>query len=77
MPLDWALLEGSRKIILDDVTHTTHEAGTTSLSNKWYGANEVLDRWLFEALEEAGVNVNSDNGSVFTLKNIESFLPRL
>ena len=31
MPLDWALLEGSRKIILDDVTHTTHEAGTTSL----------------------------------------------
>ena len=77
VPLDWALLEGSRKIILDDVTHTTHEAGTTSLSNKWYGANEVLDRWLFDALEEAGVNVNSDNGSVFTLKNIESFLPRL
>ena len=74
MPLDWALLEGSRTIILDGVLHSINEAGTTLPTNKWYGADEVVDRWLFDALEEAGVNVKSDTFPMKTM--LESFLPR-
>lgn len=74
VPLDWALLEGSRTIILDGVLHSINEAGTTLPTNKWYGADEVVDRWLFDALEEAGVNVKSDTFPMKTM--LESFLPR-
>lgn len=74
VPLDWALLEGSRRIILDGVLHSINEAGTTLPTNKWYGADEVVDRWLFDALEEAGVNVKSDTFPMKTM--LESFLPR-
>ena len=74
VPLDWALLEGSRTIILDGVLHSINEAGTTLPTNKWYGAEEVVDRWLFDALEEAGVNVKSDTFPMKTM--LESFLPR-
>ena len=74
VPLDWALLEGSRTIILDGVLHSINEAGTTLPTNKWYGAEEVVDRWLFDALEEAGVNVKPDTFPMKTM--LESFLPR-
>lgn len=74
VPLDWALLEGSRTIILDGVLHSINEAGTTLPTNKWYGADEVVDRWLFDALEEAGVNVKPDAFPIKTM--LESFLPR-
>ena len=74
VPLEWALLEGSRTIILDGVLHSINEAGTTLPTNKWYGADEVVDRWLFDALEEAGVNVKSDTFPMKTM--LESFLPR-
>ena len=74
VPLEWALLEGSRTIILDGVLHSINEAGTTLPTNKWYGAEEVVDRWLFDALEEAGVNVKPDTFPMKTM--LESFLPR-
>ncbi|KAL7539587.1 hypothetical protein ACHAXR_010200, partial [Thalassiosira sp. AJA248-18] len=49
VPLEWALLDGSRTIILDGVVHSINEAGTTLPTNRWYGADEVVDRWLLEA----------------------------
>lgn len=55
VPLDWALLDGSRTIVLDGVVHSINEAGTTLPTDRWYGAEGVVDRWLVDALEEAGV----------------------
>ena len=61
VPLDWSLLEGSRTIILDGVLHSINEAGTTLPTDRWYGAEPVVDRWLSKALEEAGVGNRSGN----------------
>ena len=74
VPLEWSLLEGSRTIVLDGVVHSINEAGTTLPTNRWYGADEVVDRWLSEALEEAGVLNGSNSESPFK-SMLESFLP--
>ena len=55
VPLEWTLLEGSRAIILDGVLHSINEAGTTLPTNRWYGSEKVVDKWLYDALEEAGI----------------------
>lgn len=79
VPLEWSLLEGSRTIILDGVLHSINEAGTTLPTDRWYGSEGVVDRWLSEALEEAGVALGSGrNGNDFPLKAMfESILPRV
>lgn len=78
VPLDWAMLEGSRNIVLDGVVHSINEAGTTLPTDRWYGSEGVVDRWLSEALEEAGVNtVNPGSGSDFSLETmLERIFPR-
>ena len=58
VPLEWSLLDGSRTIVLDGVLHSINEAGTTVPTDRWYGADAVLDRWLQEALEEAGIKTD-------------------
>lgn len=74
VPLEWTLLEGSRTIILDGVLHSINEAGTTLPTNRWYGADEVVDRWLSEAMAEAGISINARKEG-FPLKNMfESIL---
>lgn len=77
VPLEWSLLEGSRTIVLDGVLHSINEAGTTMPTDRWYGAEEVVDRWLAEALEEAGINLDSSrNGNEFSLKTMfDSIIP--
>ena len=40
----------------------------------WYGADEVVDRWLPGALEEAGV-LNGSNSESPLKSMLESFLP--
>ena len=78
VPLEWALLEGSRTIVLDGVLHSINEAGTTLPTDKWYGAEEVVDRWLFEALEEAGVVMNAEtNNNNFSWNSLMGMLPNL
>ena len=63
VPLEWTLLDGSKKIVLDGVLHSINEAGTTLPTDKWYGSDAVIDRWLQDALEEAGIQVdNKTNG---------------
>merc|ERR1712127_80820 len=77
VPLEWALLEGSRTIVLDGVVHSINEAGTTLPTDRWYGAEGVVDRWLGEALEEAGISAGSE-GKESPLKAMwESIIPRL
>eukprot|EP00804_Cyclotella_cryptica_P028143 CCRYP_010998-RA/>CCRYP_010998-RA protein AED:0.03 eAED:0.03 QI:186/1/1/1/1/1/2/66/684 len=65
VPLEWALLEGSRTIVLEGVLHSINEPGTTLPTDRWYGSEKVLDKWLFDALLEAGVPVKSKNESPF------------
>jgi hypothetical protein len=78
VPLEWALLEGSRTIVLDGVLHSINEAGTTLPTDRWYGAEEVVDRWLFEALEEAGIVVGSGTSkNNFSWESLLGMLPIL
>lgn len=69
VPLEWSLLEGSKTIVLDGVLHSINEAGTTLPTDRWYGSDAVLDRWLQEALEEAGIKVegreNGEQSNIF------------
>lgn len=75
VPLDWAHLEGARQITLDGVVHSINEAGTTIPSNRWYGSEDVIDRWLPIVLEEAGLVKGSKGASSsFSIANIFSSL---
>ncbi len=69
VPLEWTLLEGSKTIVLDGVLHSINEAGTTLPTDRWYGSDAVLDRWLQEALEETGIKVdgkkNGEQSNIF------------
>lgn len=76
VPLEWALLEGSRTIVLDGVLHSINEAGTTLPTDRWYGAEDVVDRWLFEALDEAGIVVDSGtSNNKFSLDSLIRMAP--
>lgn len=65
VPLEWALLEGSRSIVLEGVLHSINEAGTTLPTQKWYGSEQVLDRWLYQALQEAGISSQRQEMKLF------------
>lgn len=56
VPLEWTQLEGAKQIRLDGVIHSINEAGTTIATDRWYGSEDVIDRWLPTAMEEAGLS---------------------
>mmetsp|Transcript_35588 Transcript_35588/g.81360 ORF Transcript_35588/g.81360 Transcript_35588/m.81360 type:complete len:653 (+) Transcript_35588:126-2084(+) len=79
VPLEWTLLDGSKQIVLDDVVHSINEAGTTIPTDKWYGSDKVVDRWLNDALEEAGIRTTNGKtepfgmlGNLFASRDDES-----
>jgi hypothetical protein len=55
VPLAWTLLDGSRSIILPGVMHSINKAGTTLPTDNWYGGDNVIDLWLYDALDEMGI----------------------
>ena len=63
VPLEWSILRGSDDgtgdgavhLSLDNTLHSINEAGTTLPTDRWYGAEDVVDRWLPTVLEEAGI----------------------
>mmetsp|Transcript_33306 Transcript_33306/g.36852 ORF Transcript_33306/g.36852 Transcript_33306/m.36852 type:complete len:338 (+) Transcript_33306:122-1135(+) len=59
VPLEWSMLDGSRQIPLEGVLHSINEAGTVLPSDRWYGAENVIDRWLPIVMEEAGISASS------------------
>eukprot|EP00569_Conticribra_weissflogii_P006888 CAMPEP_0171330546 /NCGR_PEP_ID=MMETSP0878-20121228/2076_1 /TAXON_ID=67004 /ORGANISM="Thalassiosira weissflogii, Strain CCMP1336" /LENGTH=381 /DNA_ID=CAMNT_0011830863 /DNA_START=343 /DNA_END=1488 /DNA_ORIENTATION=- len=78
VPLEWSLLEGSRKITLDGVLHSINEPGTTLPTDRWYGSEGVVDRWLTDALEEAGIverRKNSITGAAPWISVLEMLFP--
>lgn len=58
VPLDWTQLEGSKQVKLEGVLHSINEAGTAIPTDRWYGSEKVVDRWLPAALEEAGISTD-------------------
>ena len=54
IPVGCAHLEGAEQITLDGVLHSINEAGTTLPTDRWYGSEAVIDRWLGPALETMG-----------------------
>ncbi|CAB9515916.1 PGAP1-like protein [Seminavis robusta] len=69
VPLEWTALEGAKQLKLDGVLHSINEAGTTIPTDRWYGSEGVIDRWLPTALEEAGISTSSANSSSNTNAN--------
>jgi pimeloyl-ACP methyl ester carboxylesterase len=59
VPLEWTQLEGSKQVRLGGVLHSINEAGTTIPSDRWYGSESVIDRWLPLALQEAGISTTN------------------
>ena len=48
IPVAVAHLEGARQLTLENVLHSINEAGTTLPTDRWYGSEAVVDRWLAE-----------------------------
>jgi hypothetical protein len=57
VPLAWTLLDGSRSIILPGVMHSINKAGTTLPTDNWYGGDNVIGLWLYDALDEMGIDI--------------------
>ena len=78
VPLEWTLLEGSQQVRLDGVLHSINEAGTTIPTDRWYGSDAVIDRWLPIALEEAGIPTNNKGqSSPFDLAGLQKWASEL
>ena len=46
VPLSYTQLDGAEQIVLEGVLHSINEAGTTLPTERWYGSEGVIDRWL-------------------------------
>lgn len=57
VPLAWTLLDGSRSIILPGVYHSINKAGTALPNDDWYGGDNAIDLWLYDALDEMGIRI--------------------
>ncbi len=63
VPFEWSMLDGARQIELDGVLHSINEAGTTLPTDRWYGGENVVDRWLPDVLDEINlVDATADGG---------------
>ena len=52
VPFEWTKLEGAKHVELQGVAHSINEVGTTIATNRWYGSENVIDRWLPFVLEK-------------------------
>ena len=55
VPLEWTHLEGATQVTLKGVLHSINEAGTTIPTDRWYGSENVVDKWLPTVLEQIEV----------------------
>ena len=63
VPLAWSMLDGAKQIELDGVLHSINEAGTTIPTDRWYGSEKVIDRWLPTVLDELSLNDEANDES--------------
>ena len=48
------------QLTLDGVLHSINEAGTTLPTERWYGSEAVIDRWLEPTLVKLGLATQAD-----------------
>lgn len=77
VPFEWTQLDGSRKIRLDGVLHSINEAGTTMPTDRWYGSEGVVDRWLPDVLEELDFGNNNKNSIAFNSFKVPNWMQNL
>lgn len=80
VPLEWSFLDGSHSIVLDGVLHSIHDHGAAFCVDKWYGSENVVDRWLQEALTSAGIEAKKlkrKHSSLFRMKLVSITLKQL
>lgn len=74
VPLEWSMLEGARQIRLQGVVHSINEAGTGIPTDRWYGSEGVVDKWLPDVLEEMGLNaVDKKQDNLFDLEKVQNW----
>ena len=49
MPLISAHLDGATQLTLRGTLHSINEAGSTTPTDRWYGADGEVDKWLGKA----------------------------
>jgi hypothetical protein len=65
------------------VVHSINEAGTTMPTDRWYGSEDVIDRWLPEVLKEMEINASSGGsnginvGNVFDMSSLKNLASNL
>jgi len=52
IPIECAHLAQAEQITLDGVLHSINEAGTTLPTERWYGSEKVIDRWMQPTLDK-------------------------
>ena len=52
IPVGCAHLSGALQLTLDGVLHSINEAGTALPTERWYGSEAVVDKWLEPTLAE-------------------------
>jgi pimeloyl-ACP methyl ester carboxylesterase len=83
VPFPWTQLEGSKQIRLDGVVHSINEAGTTMPTDRWYGSEDVIDRWLPEVLDEMKINASTGGsnginvGNAFDMSSLKNLASNL
>ncbi len=77
VPLDWAMLEGSTQLRLDNVVHSINEAGTTDPTDRWYGAEKSIDLWLPTVLKETGLLKSAEIKISNFLPSFPKWFPQL
>lgn len=60
VPLIYAHLEGAEQVTLDGVFHSVDKP------NDWYGAEEVIDRWLPAVAQELRPSTASGGGAAIS-----------
>ena len=73
VPLGWTQLEGSKQLKLDGVLHSINEAGTTIPTDRWYGSEGVIDRWLPTVLDECGISNGETKVGGFDLAGLQNW----
>ncbi len=61
VPLEWSMLDGAKQIELDGCLHSINEAGTTIPTDRWYGSEKGIDRWLPLVLDDLGLEGKSSS----------------
>lgn len=76
VPIEWTQLEGAKNINLPGVLHSINEAGTTIPTDRWYGSEMVIDRWLDQLLLETSLTTGNGR-ALSTLDRLQDWATTL